>query len=127
MFDPTPHPRQERTVAERYEHAIKRRAVLQQLVGPFGPRVERMTGNGKDFAVLFGSEASRYQTSASLGGFYHQNAQTQPRNYPIPIWKIFFERRSSERKLRHNRTTRCQNFFDQFSIFFRINGIQPSP
>ena len=66
----------------------KSRALLEQVVGAFGARIERGARHREHFAALFEREACGDQRAGAPGGFHHHDADRKPRDEPVAAGEI---------------------------------------
>ena len=53
-------------------------AVLEELVGPFGARIERMARHREHITALLASKPRRDQSAGTLGCLHHDRTSAQP-------------------------------------------------
>jgi hypothetical protein len=64
------------------------RALLEQVVGAGGARIERRARHGKDLAALFGRHPRRDQRTRALGWFDHDDAERGARDQAVAPGKV---------------------------------------
>jgi hypothetical protein len=64
------------------------RALLEQVVGALGARIERRAGHGEHFAALFEREPRGDQRARSPGRFHHHDADRKSRDEPVAAGEI---------------------------------------
>jgi hypothetical protein len=97
----------------------QRRALLDQIVGAGGARIERRARHGEYLAALFGRHARRDQRSGAVRGFDHDDAKGRGRDQTVSPRKIPRARLVAERHFGDRRTFGAEDRVQQLVVLRR--------
>ena len=97
-------------------------ALLQEIVGAGGARIERTAGHGEHFSSLFAGKPRRDQRTRTLGRLDHHYAERDSGNQPVAPGKVLAARREAGRTLADEKTAFSDRLL-QLRVLRRIDHV----
>ena len=99
----------------------QRRALLDEIVGAGGARIERRARHREHLAALFGGNPRRDQRSRAMRGLHHDDAERHARDQPVAAGKIAGARNVPERHFGNRSPAGPQHCRQQVLVLGRID------